>query len=154
MKMKIWDNPWNAPEVVEQIVKEAKEKGEESYRTSIEAEFVHLGGLFFGEFREDLHVVDEIKPDHISRAGSRRLDRPRQTSARESPGPPSTRTTQPSSSMSISPGNANVDEVAAYIKQRNKEWVIGDPTYVIDPSSRNQSGINADAVQAAYSSGG
>lgn len=150
MKMKIWDNPWNAPEVVEQIVKEAKERGEESYRTRIEAEFVHLGGLFFSEFREDTHVIDPVKPEHISGQDIVIAIDP----GRRRTGVTWTAYDKENDALVFDeyfPREANVDEVAAYIKQRNKEWAISDPTYVIDPSSRNQSGINADAVQAAYS---
>lgn len=149
VKMKIWDNPWNTKEVVEQIVEEAKEAGEEEYRTRIEAEFVHLGGLFFPEFREDKHVIDRVEPAHLKGQeiviaidpGRRRtgvvwlaFDKENDALVFDE----------------YFPREAVVPDVAATIKQKNKEWGIADAIYVIDPSSRNQSAINADAVEAAY----
>lgn len=148
MKMHIWDNPWNSKEVVDQIVQEAKEEGEEVYRTRIEAEFVHLGGLFFPEFRESIHVVDEVGPQDIKGMDVVcTIDPGRRRSA-------VTWTAFDSDNAALvfdeySPKEAEVRAVASEIKARNKYWGV-EPRYVIDPSARNKSAINADAVQAAY----
>jgi len=150
MKMKIWDNPWNGRKVVEQIVKEAKEEGEESYRTRIEAEFVHLGGLFFPEFSES-HVVDEIEPSFLrGQEVVVSIDPGRRRS-----GVTWTAFDKDNDALVFDeffPAELVVPEVATEIKTRNKYWGLKeeDITYVIDPSSRNRSQINADQVEAAY----
>lgn len=149
MKMYIWDNPWNDEAVIQQVLKEAKEEGEESYRTRIEAEFVHLGGLFFSEFREALHVVDEIEPDHLKGQDIVIAIDP----GRRRTGVTWTAYDKENDGLVFDeyfPSEAIVPDVAEFIRQRNRHWGIKDPTFVIDPSSRNQSAINADAVQAAY----
>lgn len=148
LKMKIWDNPWNSKEVVEQIVAEAKAEGEEVYRTRIEAEFVHLGGLFFPEFREDLHVVDGIGPDDI---GGRdvivSIDPGRQRS-----GVTWIAFDNDNGALVFDeffPGESEVVQVAEEIKRRNDYWGI-EPRYVIDRAASAGSAIDADSVLAAY----
>lgn len=148
MKMKIWDNPWNSKSVVEKIVKEAKAEGEEVYRTRIEAEFVHLGGLFFPEFREDLHVIAEIPPEAV---GGRdvvvSIDPGRQRS-----GVTWTAFDNDNGAVVFDeffPGESEVVQVAEEIKRRNDYWGI-EPRYVIDRAASAGSAIDADSVLAAY----
>lgn len=148
LKMKIWDNPWNDPEAVAQIIAEAEAEGEEEYRTRIEAEFVHLGGLFFPEFREDLHVVDEISPDDINgRDVVVCIDPGRQRS-----GVTWAAFDNDNGAVVFDeffPGESEVVQVAEEIKARNKFWSI-EPRYVIDRAASAGSAIDADSVLAAY----
>lgn len=148
MKMKIWDNPWNGKEVVEQIVAEAKAEGEEVFRTRIEAEFVHLGGLFFPEFREDLHVIDELSPDDINgRDVVVSIDPGRQRS-----GVTWIAFDNDNGAVVFDeffPGESEVVRVAEEIKARNNYWGV-EPRYVIDRAASAGSAIDADSVLAAY----
>ncbi|MCF1193426.1 hypothetical protein LRR18_17690, partial [Mangrovimonas sp. AS39] len=61
--MDVADNPWNSPETIE---KWAARMTKEEKRMRLHGEFVHLGGLFYGEFSEHLHVLDkEVPIDHL-----------------------------------------------------------------------------------------
>jgi phage terminase large subunit-like protein len=151
--MRMEDNPWNTPEA---IAKYAEGLTEEEKRMRLNGEFVSLGGLFFDEFREDLHVVEAIeKPPDNELADRLRgqevvvsIDPGRQRS-----GVTWTAFDKDNSALVFDeffPKLAEVVQVADEIKRRNKEWGIRDATYVIDPSSRNKSAINADDVEAAY----
>ncbi|HEU5115589.1 MAG TPA: hypothetical protein VFT74_02830 [Isosphaeraceae bacterium] len=146
VQMRMEDNPWNTREAIE---KYAEGLTEEEKRMRLNGEFVSLGGLFFSEFREDKHVVDPVTPEHIK--GHEvviAIDPGRQRTG-------VTWTSYDKDNFALVfdeyfPKEAVVPDVAAAIRAKNKTWGIKDPTYVIDPSSRNQSMINADAVEAAY----
>lgn len=145
IKMRIEDNPWNTPEIIEELTKGLTE---DEYRARIDAEFVHLGGMFFPEFR-DLHIVDNPPADHL---------KGQSIVVGIDPGRQRTGVTWSAFDKDNAglvfdeffPKEATVAEVAAEIKIRNGRWGIKDATYVIDPSSRNKSAINADNVEAAY----
>lgn len=148
MKMKIWDNPWNSKEVVAKLVKEAKERGDEAFRTRIEAEFVHLGGLFFSEFREDLHVVDEISPADIKGWDVVVSIDP----GRRRSGITWTAFDNDNGALVFDeffPGESEVVQVSEEIKRRNVFWGV-EPRYVIDRAASAGSAIDADSVLAAY----
>lgn len=150
LKMRIDDNPWNSPEVVEQVIAEAKAEGEEVYRTRILAEFVHLGGLFFEEFDRDKHVRGPITPDHLDG---------QEIVVAIDPGRDRTGVVWLSFDGEnrglvfdeFFPARPTVPQVAEEIFKRNKAWGLKEePTYVIDPSARNENVINADKVEAAF----
>lgn len=157
--MRMEDNPWNTPEA---IAKFAEGLTEEEKRMRLNGEFVSLGGLFFPEFREDLHVVDSLEK------GEEKGDGSRQT-APHLIGQEIVITIDPGYRRfavtwqgfdkenaaivfdEICPSRAEVSQVADEIKRRNREWGITDATYVIDPSARNRSPIDGDDVEAAFS---
>lgn len=148
VQMSIYDNPFNTREVIEEV-----ERGltEDEKRARIYGEFIQLGGLFYEEFRDSLHVVDPITPDHLKgqeivvgidpgrhRTGVVWLGFDKENAA--------------VLFDEFNPREATVVGVAEEIKQRNKAWGLDEDkvTYVIDPSARNTSAINADQVAAAY----
>jgi phage terminase large subunit-like protein len=146
VQMGMDDNPWNSPEA---IAKFSARLTDDEKRMRLHGEFVHLGGMFFEEFRDKLHVVDPIDSDHLkgqevvigidpgrNRTGVVWVGFDKENSAVVFD--------------EFNPHQTVVPDVAAEIKRRNKFWGIKDPTYVIDPSSRNTSAINADQVEAAY----
>jgi phage terminase large subunit-like protein len=146
VKMKIEDNPWNTPEIIKELTKGLTK---DEYRARINAEFVQLGGLFYPEFDEERHVIDPIEPDHLEG---------QEVVIGIDPGRERTGVVWVSFDGEnrglvfdeFFPGQTTVPEVAAEIKRRNEFWNVKDPTYVIDPSARNQNAINADQVEAAY----
>jgi phage terminase large subunit-like protein len=114
-----------------------------------EGRFVHFGGMVFGEFRDSIHVTS----------------------------PPDPRTIRDQSIViGIDPGirwtgvsfiafddenfalvfdelylqQHTVPQVAALIEAKVREWGIVPDFYVIDPSARNRTQINADAVEAEF----
>lgn len=143
--MRMEDNPWNTPEA---IAKYAQGLTEEEKRMRLNGEFVSLGGLFFEEFRES-HIIDPPSKEHV---GSQEIvvsiDPGRQRT-----GVTWTAFDKDNAAFVFDeffPKNSEVVQVADEIRERNKHWGIKDPTYVIDPSSRNKSPINNDEVSAAY----
>lgn len=151
--MRMEDNPWNTPE---SIRKYSQGLTEEEKRMRLNGEFVSLGGLFFPEFSDELHVVDSIEkedgelPDRLRGQefvvtidpGYRRFAATWQGFDKENAAVVFDE---------ICPSRAEVKQVADEIKQRNREWGIKDVTYVIDPSARNRSPIDGDDVEAAFS---
>lgn len=142
------DNPWLSAQAIKDF-----EAGltEEEIRMRVHGEFVHLGGMFFEEFREKLHVVDPITPDHL---------KGQEIVIGIDPGRNRTGVVWlgfDSDNAAIvfdefNPKEATVVQVAEVIKERNRAWGLDENavTYVIDPSARNTSAINADQVSAAY----
>lgn len=157
--MRMEDNPWNTPEA---IAKYAQGLTEEEKRMRLNGEFVSLGGLFFPEFNDEKHVVDSLEKGEEKGDGSRHLA-PRllgqEIVITIDPGYRRFAVTWQAFDKEnaaivfdeICPPRAEVAQVAAEIKRRNREWGITDPTYVIDPSARNRSPIDGDDVEAAFS---
>jgi len=148
VQMSIYDNPYNTKEVIEEV-----ERGltEDEKRARIYGEFVHLGGLFYEEFRDSVHVVDPITPDHLKGQDIVVGIDP----GRNRTGVVWTCFDKDNAAMvfdEFNPREATVVAVADEIKRRNKAWGLDEDkvTYVIDPSARNTSAINADQVAAAY----
>ena len=145
--MRMEDNPWNTPEA---IAKYAQGLTEEEKRMRLNGEFVSLGGLFFEEFRDDLHVVEPPTKEHVSsQEVVITIDPGRQRS-----GVTWKAFDKDNAALVFDeffPKNVEVVQVADEIKRRNKVWGIKDPTYVLDPSARNKSPIDGDDVEAAYS---
>jgi hypothetical protein len=48
------------------------------------------------------------------------------------------------------PEGQTVEEIVADIRAKNAEWGLERPTYVIDPSARNRSLVNAQSVEAEF----
>lgn len=145
-KMRMEDNPWNTAEVIAKLTEGLTD---DQKRARLNAEFVHLGGLFFPEFDEDIHLVDELTTEKLQG---------QEVVVSIDPGRQRTGVTWTAFDKDNAacvfdeffPREATVFEVAAEIKERNKAWGLKGATYVIDPSSRNKSAINADDVEAAY----
>lgn len=147
MGMEIHDNPHNSKEAIEKFLAGMTE---EERRAREKGEFVHFGGLFFEEFRQSLHVIE---PPPIEALRSQDIV------VSIDPGLVHTGVTWSawdSDNAGVffaeyAPPKTNVEEIAAEIKYRNKEWGLPEPTYIIDPSYRNlTTSIHADAVQASY----
>lgn len=144
--MEMGDNPWNSKEAIA-----AFEAGltEEEKRARIKGEFVHFGGLFFDEFRDSLHVVDPP---------NRQALESQETVVGIDPGLRRTGVTwtafdNDNAAITFDefyPAESVVPDIAEEIKRRNEFWGIEPSVYVIDPSARNRSAINADQVEAAY----
>jgi len=147
-QMGMKDNPWLTAKAIADY-----ERGltEDEIRMRVHGEFVHLGGMFFEEFDERLHVIGPIQPDHLKYhdvvIG---LD------------PGRTRTgvvwvsfDKDNSALVFDEWNPGrdfiVSSIAEEIHRRNEFWGIKEPTYVIDPSSRNEQITDKDEVAAAYS---
>jgi hypothetical protein len=140
------DNPYNSQEAIDKFVARLTE---DEKRMRLHGEFVHLGGMFYEEF-SDRHVVDPITPDHLKGQEIVVGIDP----GRERTGVVWLAFDKDNAAVvfdEFNPGKeAVVPDVAAEIKRRNLAWDIQDAIYVIDPSSRNTTAINADAVEAAY----
>lgn len=120
---------------------------EEELRQRKAGKFTHIGGLVLGEFDEDLHVIDPVPPAHIK--GMNVV-------------------------VGIDPGlvvggvvwiafdrenvgllfdelylkQQTLDVYISEIRRKNAEWGIEPDFYVIDPSARNRSHINAENVES------
>lgn len=149
IQMSMEDNPYNTPEAIEKF---AARLTEDEKRMRLKGEFVHLGGMFFSEFNEEIHRIEPIQPDHLkgqevvigidpgkNRTGVVWVSFDKENSALVFD--------------EFNPADAIVPDIAAEIKRRNEAWGLKELeiTYVIDPTSRNQSPINRDEVAAAYS---
>jgi phage terminase large subunit-like protein len=146
VQMGMDDNPWNSREA---IAKFSARLTDDEKRMRLHGEFVHLGGMFFEEFRDRLHVVDPISPDHLQGQSIVCSIDP----GRNRTGVTWTAFDKENAALvfdEYNPKEAVVTQVAGEIKRRNRAWGIKDITYVIDPSARNTSAINADQVEAAY----
>jgi phage terminase large subunit-like protein len=147
VQMSIGDNPWNTKKAIEEFL---AGRTDEERRAREKGEFVHFGGLFYDEFSDDLHVwPTEAKPEHVKGQdvvvgidpGLRRT------------GITWTAFDNDNAALTFDeyyPSESVVPEICAEIRQRNEYWGCEDPLYIIDPSARNRSAINADAIEAAY----
>lgn len=147
MQMDVADNPWNDPAT---IAKWASRMTEDEKRMRLHGEFVHLGGLFFSEFSERLHVVDPPQPGVVQKQDVVIGIDP---GLRHPTGVTWTAFDNDNAAFTFDElclSETVVPEIAAAIKQKNRFWGIEPSAYVIDPSARNRSAINADQVEAAY----
>ena len=141
----IEDNPWNTKEAIEDFLSELTD---EERRARKSGEFVHFGGVFFDEFKDSIHVVKpklyELKTQEIVIGIDPGLRRTGVTwTAFDNDNAACT-------FAEYYPKETVVPEIAAAIKTRNQNFGIKDPVYVVDPSYRNRTGINADSLEAAY----
>lgn len=149
VQMGMADNPWLSKEAIADF-----ERGltKEEIRMRVHGEFVHLGGLFYDEFRERLHVVAPPTPERLRSMDVVVAIDP----GRNRTGVTWTAFDKDNSAIVFAehnPREAIVPEVAAEIRRRNTLWGLTgrrEPVYVIDPSARGTSPINADQVEAAY----
>ena len=139
------DNPWNPPDEIDAF---SRGLSKEERAARVEGRFVHFGGTFFDEFRDDTHVIDHILPQRIEGQdivvgidpGLRRsgiiwvaFDNDNAALVFDE----------------FYPAESVVSDICEEIKRRNIQWNV-DPNYVIDPSARNRNAVNADAIEAAY----
>lgn len=52
------------------------------------------------------------------------------------------------------PENQTVEQIAGQIHEKNAEWGVRRPLYVMDPSGRNRSLVNAESVETAFNQHG
>lgn len=148
MGMDIEDNPWNSPKAIESYLGGLTIEERKARKTG---EFVHFGGVFFGEFTERFHTTERPSPEHL---------RGQDIVVSIDPGLRHTGVTWTAFDSDnaglvfdeLDAENMVVTDIAAEIHARNKLWEISaEPVYVIDPSNRNlTSSINADEIEAAY----
>lgn len=142
----IEDNPWNSQEAIEDFLGELTD---EERRARKSGEFVHFGGLFFDEFKDSLHVV--TKPD-LAKLKDQEVVVGIDPGLRRT-GVTWTAFDNDNAAVTFAefyPKETVVPNIARAIKLKNQTFGIKEPVYVIDPSSRNRSGINADSLEAAY----
>jgi phage terminase large subunit-like protein len=145
VQMDIEDNPWNTKEAIEDFLSELTE---EEKRARKSGQFVHFGGLFFDEFRDPIHVVD---PPPLERVKAQDVVVGIDPGLRRT-GITWTAFDNDNAGVTFDeyyPKECVVPTIAAEIKRRNKAYGI-DPVFVIDPSARNRSAINADQIEAAF----
>lgn len=153
------DNPHISPEEIAAFMAELTPEEQEARR---HGRFVHFGGLVLGMFDDSLHVVDEIRPEHL-----RGLD----VLVGIDPGVVRggvvwvafDRDNHALVFDELYPRNQNLgpkedpSTISAQILEKNAYWgLVGDrePQYVIDPSARNRyqgSGESAENVEGDLS---
>lgn len=146
VQMGMKDNPWLSAQAIKEF-----ERGltYEEIRMRVHGEFVHLGGLFYEEFSDRLHVVPALTPDDVRGMDIVVAIDP----GRNRTGVTWTAFDKDNSAVvfdEFSPRQTIVPEIAAEIRRRNVFWGAKEPTFVIDPSARNSTLINADQVEAAF----
>lgn len=115
--------------------------------------FVHLKGLVFGEFDEGRHVVGVPGREHVGGlqvvVG---IDPGIRWSGVVWVGFDSDNGALVFDELLLE--GATPDVVADAIRERNELWGVDPDFYVIDPSARNRSLVNAEAVEGAFARAG
>lgn len=159
VQVSIGDNPHLDKTAVAQVLDGLSEEELEARR---DGRFVHYGGMVYGEFSDATHVVNPIDPGHL--VG---LD----TFVAIDPGHRWTGVTfgcfdtdndllifdelilgkqqDHSGLCQLFPNGVTPAIAAPLILERCKHWGI-DPVFVIDPSAKNGSLVNAENAQAEY----
>lgn len=148
LSMSMGDNPWNSKEDIE---KNLAGYTDEERRARENGEFVHFGGVFFPEFKTELHETTIKAAKDIAE---------QEIVVSIDPGLVHTGvvwTAWDSDNSGVIfeelfTDRTDVAEISQHIKNVNKAWGLKSiPTYIIDPSYRNlQTEIHADAVQSNY----
>lgn len=146
----IYDNPHIDPKEIEAAF---AGMSVEERKSRAEGQFVHFKGLVYNEFDTATHVVSPPDREHIAKQDI---------------------------VVGIDPGvrwtgivytafdndnaavvfdeifltGTTVEDAVVAIQRKNREWGIGPSSYVIDPSARNRSLTNAEAVEGAYARAG
>lgn len=144
------DNPHLSPSEIEAYI--ADIGTEEEKRVALYGEYVAMGGVFYPEFTDRLHVVDPIDRKHLEG---------QDIVVGIDPGYNTTAVIY----VSFDSDNSALvfdeiyakqslpDEISRRIHERNKFWGI-DPSYVIDPSARNRATVNAEQVESEFARAG
>lgn len=114
-----------------------------------EGKFVHFGGLVYPEYDPEAHTVRELP--------SRRHLQGQTIVVSIDPGVRKTAVVWVAFDKDnvavvfdeLYVDQATVELVAGQVKERNEHWGV-KPNYVIDPSARNRTLINAEQIQIAY----
>lgn len=142
------DNPYLSKEEIEEALADLTDEE----RKAIEhGEFVHFAGLFYPEFGP-AHHHEPVDRDHV---------KGQTVIVGIDPGLNRTGVVYTAFDKDnvalvfdeLYPAQMVVEDVAELIKENNTLWGV-EPYYVIDPSARNRSTVNADAVEAAYARAG
>ena len=113
-----------------------------------EGRFVHFAGLMYGEFSEK-HIVDPKPPEVI---------KGQDIVVGIDPGLNTTGVTWIAFDSDnwahvfceLYPKNVTVGPICEAIRHINERWGVKPLYYVIDPSARNRSGINAENIESEY----
>lgn len=150
-KISMDDNPWIAKEEIDEYVKDLTPEEERAYR---HGDIVHFAGMVFDKYWTEDHIIPQLAPKDLQ--GQAVV-------------------------VSIDPGMKNtglswiaydddnvatlfdsaklmdqtIDQIADFIRQKNAKWKIQEPEYyVIDPSARNRTQVNAEAIEAEFANYG
>lgn len=143
----VWDNPFIPKHEVEAAI---RGMSEEERRARVLGEFVHFEGLFYPEFSDSLHVKEPKSPNEI-----RNLD-----AFIVGIDPGIVRTAILWVAFDSDNGAFAFDEhypqgdlppeLAVEIRRRNARWGIEPDYYVIDPTARARSSVNAEQIESAF----
>jgi len=149
VQMRMEDNPWLTPQAIEEF---ASELTEEERRARVGGEFVHFGGLVYPEFKEE-HIVASPPSEHL---------RGQEIVVAIDPGIRTTGITFSAfdrdnsllvfDELYLHDESAIPEKASLHIRSKLEEWDLGleETRFLIDPSARNRSLVDADRVQAAY----
>lgn len=146
MQMGMEDNPWNSADAIAKA--EARCKTRDEYRMRIKGEFVHVGGTFYEEWNDDLHVVAPPTEEQVKEL---------EVVVAIDPGLRHTGVTwtgydKNNSAITFAEldSTAAVTPTAEAIKRINGEWGIKEPTYIIDSAFVVATKLSSEQIQAAY----
>lgn len=143
------DNPHLPAKEVE---RELERMGTTERKARAEGQFVHFQGRMYEEFKER-HIVDPVSPSHISDQEVRVIIDPGMDRA----GIAWMAFDKDNAAIvfdELYPSGLDVDTLSDLIKAKNRQWGLPDPYYLIDPSARNRTLINAEQVEAAFARNG
>lgn len=139
------------------LSQEAKEEylaglSDEERRARKEGRVVHFGGMIYPEFK-DHHVfsIEDKDKEFLSQLDHFvSIDPGINTTGIVFVGFDRDNAAWVYDELYLHDNDAIPENAAALILQRLEQWEVTDPDYLIDPSARNRSSINADNIQAAY----
>ena len=133
----------------DELVEYTRGMSEEELRARVRGEFVHFAGLVFAEFDDRRHVVKPPDREHV---------KGQMVVVGIDPGIRWTGVTFNAFDNDnvmltfdeLLLENHTVPDVARAIRGKLDVWGIAKPLYVIDPSARNRTMVNAEQVEGAF----
>jgi phage terminase large subunit-like protein len=159
VQVSIGDNPHLHPDAISEVLDGLTDAELQARR---DGTFIHFAGKVYPEFKDAVHLVDEIEPKHLEGLttivgidpGSRWgavifgafdknndlliFDEIILASAQDQ-----------SKLCKVFPEGVTVELMAREIKERIEHWGI-KPFYLIDPSAQNRTLVNAENVEAEF----
>jgi hypothetical protein len=147
IQVDIDENPHISAEAKGRILSSTYSKEELEARKT--GSFVHFSGLFYPEFKDDLHIAKSVSPEVV---------KDQTIVVGIDPGYNRTGVVfcafdSDNGCMvfdELYPEKSTVDLVAAEIKACEKRWGVKASTYVIDPAARARNAINAEQIETEY----
>jgi phage terminase large subunit-like protein len=160
VQVSILENPHLSPSAVTTALDGLTDEELQARR---DGRFVHYGGMVYGDFRDGLHIVDPIRPEHLQGQeiiigidpGSRWcavtfgafdgdndlliFDELIFASAQDS-----------SKLCQVYPEGVIVPIVAEAIKERVEHWGLRRPYFTLDPSAKNRTATTGDNVESDF----